>query len=354
MTVDLAALGWGADLAAAYAAHDHRGQVAGRVVRVDRGVCTVATAAGTVRASLGGEPLAAGARDAAALPCAGDWVVVRTWPDGRATVEAVLPRRTALIRASADRRSEGQVLAANLDAVAVVEPVEPAPDPVRIERLLALAFASGAAPLVVLSKADATRHIAGVVAEVAELAPGVPVHPVSATRGTGLDALRPYVAAGRTLGLVGASGAGKSSLVNALAGAAVMATRQLRRDDKGRHTTTYRALVPLAGGGAVLDTPGLRAVGLYGGPKGLAATFADVTALAARCRYADCSHEVEPGCAVRAALDDGLLPVRRYETWRALNREVAAEAARRDVRLTSQLRAEARRRTRDRRATHRP
>ncbi|MGW4295813.1 ribosome small subunit-dependent GTPase A [Micromonospora chersina] len=337
MTIDLTALGWDADRAAYLNPRADRRP--GRVARVDRGVCTVLRPEGPVRASLGGGVLAAAARDLTALPCAGDWVLLATWRDGPVTVETVLPRRTALIRRTAGKDASGQVLAANLDAAAVVEPVHPTPDAARIERLLSLAHESGAEPLVVLTKADLARDPAAVARQLADLAPGVPVLPVSAERGAGLEPLRRYVAPGRTLGLLGPSGAGKSSLVNALAGADVMRTQAIRRSDgKGRHTTTWRALVPIPGGGAVLDTPGVRAVGLLDGSAGLDLAFADIAELAAGCRYADCSHEAEPACAVRAALDSGELPVRRWENWRRLQREVAYESRRREVRLAAERR----------------
>ncbi|MGC4896028.1 ribosome small subunit-dependent GTPase A [Micromonospora sp. DT31] len=350
MTLDLTALGWDAD----WATHLRRrpGHRPGRVARVDRGVCTVLGPQGPVRASLGGAVLAAAARDLTALPCAGDWVLLATWPDGPVTVEAVLPRRTALVRRTAGKDAGGQVLAANLDVAAVVEPVHPEPDAARIERLLSLAHESGAEPLVVLTKTDLAADPAAVARQLADLAPGVAVLPVSAERGDGVAALRRHVAPGRTLGLLGPSGAGKSSLVNALAGAEVMRTQEIRRaDGKGRHTTTWRSLVPLPGGGVVLDTPGVRAVGLLDGVAGLDRTFADIAALATGCRYADCGHDGEPACAVRAALDDGELPARRWESWRKLQRELAFESRRREVRLAADRRGGWRR---GRRPTARP
>ncbi|WP_329011986.1 ribosome small subunit-dependent GTPase A [Micromonospora rifamycinica] len=337
MTIDLTALGLDAERAA-YARRrpDRR---PGRVARVDRGVCTVLGADGPVRASLGPAVLAAAARDLTALPCAGDWVLLARWPDGPVTVDAVLPRRTALIRRTAGKDASGQVLAANLDTAAVVEPVHPEPDAARIERLLSLAHESGARPLVVLTKVDLAADPLAVARQLAAVAPGVPVLPVSAERGTGLEPLRPLVAPGLTLALLGPSGAGKSSLVNALVGADVMATQAIRRSDgKGRHTTTWRALVPVPGGGAVLDTPGVRAVGLLDGHTGLDRAFLDIAELASGCRYADCGHTAEPACAVRAALETGELPARRWESWRRLQREVAFESGRRQSRLAAERR----------------
>jgi ribosome biogenesis GTPase len=334
MSHDLSRLGWDETLASAYRSFDRSDATPGRVLRSDRGVCTVLEATGVTRAGLGGGVLLQGARDPADLPCAGDWVVLRRWPDRRVTLECVLPRRTALIRRTSDKDSTGQVLAANMDTVAVVEPMDPEPDDARLERLLALAWESGAKPLVILTKSDTSTQPDAVARQLAELAPGVPVVPVSVRRGRGVEQVRAYAGAGRTLALLGRSGAGKSTLVNALAGTAVMPVQQIREaDGKGRHTTAYRSLVLLPGGGAVLDTPGIRGVGLLDTAEGLDRAFADVAALAARCRFGDCGHEAEPGCAVTAALADGSLAPRRLASWRKLHREVEVESARRSARL---------------------
>lgn len=354
MTFDITALGWTPALAAE-AARLGPGLTPGRVIRSDRGVATVLTAGGTVRASFAGSILATAVADPSCLPCAGDWALVRCWPDDRITTERLLPRRTAVIRRTADKDSTGQVLAANVDAVAVVEPVHPTPDVERIERLLAVAWASGARPLVVLTKADLAADPAALARQLAAVAPGVPVLPVSAQRPDGLAALRPWVAHGQTLGLVGPSGAGKSSLVNGLVGGLAMPTQAIRRaDGKGRHTTTWRALIPVPGGGAVLDTPGVRAVGLLTDDGGLARVFVDVADLVAACRFADCRHAVEPGCAVRAALESGELTPRRWESWQRLSREAAVESGRRDARLAADERTRWKRRHQQRRVRGRP
>jgi ribosome biogenesis GTPase len=329
----LASLGWDDAWAADYRPFDRRDAAPARVLRADRGVCTVFGADGVGRASIAGTALLHAAQDPAATPTVGDWVVVRRWPDRRATVELVLPRRTALIRRTSARDSFGQILAANMDAVAVVEPMHPTPDPPRIERLLAVAWESGARPVVLLSKCDVAADPAAVARQLADLAPGVRVLPVSARRPASLAAVRELVGPGHTLALLGRSGAGKSTLVNALAGTTVMPTQEIRRaDGKGRHTTAYRALVPVPGGGAVLDTPGLRGVGLLDATDGLDQAFADVVALAASCRFADCAHDDEPGCAVTAALATGELSARRLQSWRKLRREAAVESGRRSAR----------------------
>ena len=336
MSQDLSRLGWDDFFASSYRRFDRSDATPARVLRADRGFCTVLGEAGVLRASLSGSVLLGAANDPVNLPCAGDWVVIRRWPDRRLTLEAVLPRRTALIRRTSDKDATGQLLAANMDTIAVVEPIHPEPDDARIERLLALAWESGAKPLLILSKSDTSADPQAVARQIAELAPGVPVVPVSVRGTQGVDALHAYVGQGRTLALLGRSGAGKSTLVNALAGAAVMPVQAIRdADGKGRHTTVYRNLVPLPGGGAVLDTPGIRGVGLLDTESGLDRAFADVAELAGRCRFDDCHHESEPGCAVQAALADGTLPPRRLASWRKLHREVAVESRRRSVRLAT-------------------
>jgi len=211
--------------------------------------------------------------------------------------------------------------------------MHPAPDAGRVERLLSLAADSGAAPVVVLTKADTAADPAAIARQIGLLAPGVPVLPVSVYGGDGLAAVRALAAPGRTLALLGRSGAGKSTLVNALAGAEVMGVRAIRADGKGRHTTAYRSLVLLPGGGAVLDTPGIRGVGLLDTDDGLDRTFADLADLAATCRFADCRHDAEPGCAITAALAEGSVTARRLASWRKLRGEVEAESARQTLRL---------------------
>ena len=334
MSPDLSQLGWDDSFASAYRPIGRSDSAPARVLRADRGVCTVLGADGVGRASLGGSVLITAAGDPAQLPCAGDWVVTRRWPDRRVTIECVLPRRTALIRRTSDKDASGQVLAANMDIVAVVEPMHPDPDDARVERLLALAWESGAQPVVVLSKADTARRPEAVARQLQELAPGVRVLPVSVQRGDGLAELRELAGPGHTLALLGRSGAGKSTLVNALAGTTVMPVQEIRRaDGKGKHTTAYRNMVLVPGGGAVIDTPGIRGVGLLDTAEGLDKAFADVTRLARQCRFRDCRHESEPACAVVAALDDGTLPVRRLESFRKLHREVEVESARQAARL---------------------
>jgi len=334
MSADLSQLGWDDSRAAAFRPLDRSDSAPGRVLRADRGICTVLAADGVTRASIGGSVLINAAGDPARLPCAGDWVVIRHWPDRRTTIECLLPRHTTLIRRTSDKDATGQVLAANMDTVAVVEPIHPEPDDARIERLLALAWESGAQPVVILSKADTAARPGEIKRQLQDLAPGVRVIVVSVQRVSGLEEVRELVPPGQTLALVGRSGAGKSTLVNALSGTTVMPVQEIRRaDGKGRHTTAYRNLVLIPGGGAVIDTPGLRGVGLLDTAQGLAKAFADVTELAGKCKFRDCHHEAEPGCAVVAALTAGTLPGRRLESFRKLQREVEVETARQSARI---------------------
>lgn len=333
--ISLADLGWDDSFAAAFAAYDEH-CLPGRVLRVDRGASTVLTEAGTQRASAAGELLAAMADDPANGPCTGDWCAVRDWPDGPTTIEAILPRRAAVTRADVRGRSRGQVLAANVDVVGVVVPLHPDPSLAKMERLLTLAWESGAVPLVLLTKSDLVADADLVAEDVAAAAPGVRVLCCSTVTGRGLDELRGALGPAGTLALVGSSGAGKSSLVNELVGAEVLETKTIRDDGKGRHTSVRRELVVLPGGGAVIDTPGLRGVGLVDADAGVAATFADVEALVEDCRFSDCGHVSEPGCAVIAAVAAGTLPHRRLESWRKLQREMAWMAMRTDARLRSE------------------
>ncbi len=293
----------------------------GRVARVDRGRLTVLTADGELRV----HPAPAVLEDTG--PAVGDWVALR----GELAV-AVLPRRTAFTRVVAGRTSAEQVVAANLDLVLVVDALTTAPRLRRVERYLAVAWGSGATPVVVLTKADLCDDVPAALAAVAEDAVGVDVLAVSSVTGEGLAAVRALLGPGRTAAMVGPSGVGKSSLANALAGTAVAATRGIRETDgRGRHTTTARELHRLPGGGLLVDTPGMRELGLVD-DAGVDTAYADVTELAAACRFRDCAHRTEPGCAVAAAIEDGRLDPARYTAWRKLQAEAHRQALRSDAR----------------------
>ncbi|MFF6864840.1 MULTISPECIES: ribosome small subunit-dependent GTPase A [Streptomyces] len=339
----LAAHGWDEDWADAFAQYAAQGLLPGRVVRVDRGQCDVVTADGVVRA----DTAFVTPHDPLRVVCTGDWVAVD--PEGGTPryVRTYLPRRTAFVRSTSSKRSEGQILAANVDHAIVAVSLAAELDLARIERFLALAWESGAQPLVVLTKADLVPDpvtLAYLVQDVETAAPGVPVLSVSAEQGEGLDVLAAVVS-GSTAVLLGQSGAGKSTLANALLGEDVMGIQAVRDvDGKGRHTTTTRNLLALPGGGVLIDTPGLRGVGLFDAGSGVGQVFAEIEELAEGCRFHDCAHESEPGCAVLAAIDGGELPGRRLESYRKLMRENQRIVAKTDARLRAEIRKEFKRR----------
>ncbi|MEV0229413.1 ribosome small subunit-dependent GTPase A [Nonomuraea sp. NPDC050786] len=342
MSYDLSLLGW-TDLRAAELPAD---TVPARVARVDRGAAEVIAADGQHHVKYGARVRRASAADPVALPCVGDWAALRWLPEGRYELDEVLPRTTAFIRGGVSRDSvgglsgdgQGQVLAANVDIVFVAEPSMHSTDFAdlgRIERLVALAWESGGTPVVLVTKSDLFENgLDDLLADVRVAAPGVDVHAVSSLHGDGVPLVADYLGGSRTAVILGPSGAGKSTLVNALAGDQVMETQQVRAaDGRGRHTTVHRELIPLPGGGLIIDTPGIRRIGLYDIGDGVDLVFSDIEALASRCRFADCGHSSEPGCAVLAALESGELPERRLESWRKLQREAAWMASRTDARL---------------------
>ena len=317
---DLGELGWSADLADTL----EPGLVPGRVIAVHRGAFDVRTAQGTVRAHLPGRLLHEGADVAT-----GDWVGL-----AGAQIRSVLTRRSAIVRNAAGRATIAQTLAANVDLALVVSSLGPELEPRRIERYLVTIWESGAIPEIVLTKADRLDDPWPLVAEVEAVAVGVPVHVVSAVTGQGCDALRARLQPGVTAVLLGSSGVGKSTLVNRFAGRELMAVKETRvDDDEGRHTTTHRELILLPGGGILIDTPGLRELQLWDGSGGLDETFADVDELAGSCRFNDCTHVREPGCAVIGAVESGALPAERLQSWHMLQRELRSIAIRHDARL---------------------
>ncbi|MGW0181830.1 ribosome small subunit-dependent GTPase A [Nocardia sp. NPDC003345] len=315
--------GWTAAVATRYLPHLEAGCVPARIVRMDRGECDVVTPTGPARATC------PRADSAVSGLCTGDWVSL----DARSQVRALLPRRSAITRSSASGRSESQILAANVDTVLICTAADGDVDLGRIERMLALVWEGGAQPVVVLTKADAAEHLP--LDEVRAVAPGATVLAISAETGAGLDVLTAVLDG--TVALLGPSGAGKSTLANALLGADIFATNQVRAaDGKGRHTTVHRELRPLPGGGTLIDTPGLRGVGVWDAAEGIGRTFSDITELAARCRFGDCSHDSEPGCAVREAVDAEMISARRLDNYRKLARENAWMEARTDKRLRAE------------------
>lgn len=331
---DLSQLGFGPFFEAQLQPSDSRAPIVARIAAEHRGSYEVWAPSGAGPAQLAGRLRA----DEADAPGVGDWVVLRDLPapDGTTVIDRVLERRTVFTRGAAGREAREQVVAANVDLVFVVCGLDEDFNLRRIERYLARIWASGAQPAVILNKADLCDDVAARVAEVEGRAVGVPIQVTSAARSEGIDAVRAGILPGMTVALVGSSGAGKSTLVNALLGEARMATGEVRDSDgRGRHVTTHRQLVLLPGGGVLLDTPGMRELQLADA-DGLEAVFGEIAALAARCRYRDCRHDTEPGCAVKEAVGSGELAGERLEHFRKLEREAHANELRRDEHMRRQ------------------
>ncbi|HEV3364206.1 MAG TPA: ribosome small subunit-dependent GTPase A, partial [Acidimicrobiia bacterium] len=297
----LAALGWDEGWASALAELGDPTLLPGRVSRVDRGLCTVMTGEAVVRV----------VAERGVEVAVGDWVAVGPVPatGDRPRIAAVLPRRCVFRRAADTRGKAQQIVAANIDTVLLCDALDGHLSLRHLERYLALAWQSGATPVVLITKSDAASAagVAEAVESVKSVADGVSVVVVSSTTGEGIRDLAPYLVPGRTVALLGLSGAGKSTLVNLLAGADLLATGAVRSDGKGRHTTTHRQLVVLPGGGLLIDTPGMRALSVVGAGEGVEQAFQDVEALARGCEYGNCAHTGERGCALAAALSDGRL-----------------------------------------------
>ena len=302
-----------------------------RIAAEHRGAYEVRSQAGSGRAQLAGR-LRLGL-EATGAPGVGDWVIVREAPapDRATVIERVLDRRTVFTRGAAGREARAQVVAANVDMVFAVCGLDADFNVRRIERYLARIWASGAQPTVILNKADVCANPWARVAEVERHAVGVPVQVLSALHSEGVDAVRDTIRDGMTVAVLGSSGAGKSTLVNALLGEQRMRTGEVRASDgRGCHVTTHRQLVLLPGGGLLLDTPGMRELQLLD-DEGIDTVFEDITELAARCRFLDCRHDTEPGCAVRDAVQSGALDADRFEHYRKLEHEAQANELRHDV-----------------------
>ena len=332
--MDLHVLGWNAHWRDLFEPNVSLSLLPGRVVVEHRGAYRVETEHGERVAVLAGRLRHVAGRRSD-LPAVGDFVAVRLNDAGPTVIETVLPRRTALTRRAAGERAEDQVIAANIDTIFVMAGLDHDFNIRRIERYLAAVWESGASPVVLLNKADLYKDVGKQIGDLRAVAIGVDVHVVSALTAAGVDALAGYWREGLTVGFVGSSGVGKSTLLNCLLGRDAQTTAAVRGgDSRGRHTTTHRELFVLPGGGLVIDTPGLRELQLWDvGASALETTFADVEELAAGCRFGDCTHVHEPGCAVLGAVESGELPSERLHSWRKLQRELRAIAMRHDIRL---------------------
>jgi ribosome biogenesis GTPase len=351
LSFDLTALGWSPSREREFELYAADALAPARVAAQHRGGYAVYAAWGERPAEVAGR-LRHAAASPVDLPAVGDWVAVADGPDASAaTIHAVLERQTVFLRKAAGEESVEQVVAANVEVVLLVSAFGDDLNLRRIERYLAAGWESGAQPVVVLNKSDLAENLEAEVAEVEAIAFGVPVHIASCLDGTGVDALEAYFSGNRTVALLGSSGVGKSSLLNRLLGWERQETQGLRGDGKGRHTTTHRELVPLEGGGLVLDTPGMRELALWDSAGGVDETFSDVAELAAQCRFADCAHETEPGCAVLAALEDGTLTPERFQSYRKLLRELQHLELKTDGRAKSEQRKARRRFARSLRKT---
>jgi ribosome biogenesis GTPase len=308
-----------------------------RVIAPHGGLLEVATASGELLASLSGKLRLAADGGEGLRPAVGDWVILDARPaEGTATIRSILPRRTKLSRKSPGRAAAEQVLAANVDTAFLVTAMTRDLQPRRLERYLAVASEGGVAPVVVLTKSDLHEDAEAIREAIQAVAAGAPVHAVSSLTGAGLAALDAYFEGNRTVVLLGSSGVGKSTLINRFLDRETQAVQGLREDGKGRHTTTHRELFVRPGGGLVIDTPGMRELGLWDAGEGLGDLFGDLEEIAARCRFRDCSHAGEPGCAVEEARRAGVIEAGRVESFQKLRREAAHMERQRDERAKAE------------------
>ena len=344
--MNLSDLGWNDFFGQAFEKYRASGWQAVRVTAEHKELYAVVGVEGEAPAEVSGK-LRHQAISRADFPAVGDWVAAAVRPgEQRATIMAVLPRQTSFSRRAVlaggpkygPGKTDEQVLAANVDTVFLVSGLDADFNPRRIERFLSVAWDSGASPVIVLNKADICADVDACLDQIEPLALGTPIHAVSAAADQGLEVLRAHLAPGRTVALLGSSGVGKSTIINWLLGEERLDTGGVRLDDsRGRHTTTHRELILLPGGGLVVDTPGMREIQMWGDEAALGKSFADVEQLMAKCRFSDCGHDSEPGCAITAALADGRLDSARYSNYLKLQKEAFNLALRKDQKAARQV-----------------
>lgn len=329
--MDLTALGWNASRAAEFEPHAAKGRLPARVTLEHQHIYRVHTGEADILATVAGgmRYKAAGRHE---FPSVGDWVAIKPpAPGHRAVIQAILARTSKFSRKVAGDVTTEQIVAANIDTVLIVMGLDGDYSVRRVERYLITTWDGGAEPVVVLNKTDVCEDVSGAIADVLVVAAGVPIVALSTKYDPDLACLDPYLAPGRTVALLGSSGVGKSTIVNRLVGHDLQRTRAVREhDQRGRHTTTHRELIVLPGGALLIDTPGLRELQLWEGESGMSATFEDIEALAPDCRFGDCLHDTEPGCAVKRAAEEGTLDAGRLESYRQLQRERRWTASRID------------------------
>ncbi|WP_442601647.1 ribosome small subunit-dependent GTPase A [Paenibacillus sp. KN14-4R] len=325
MTINtLQTLGWSSFFNQSGTHYINEGYTFGRVALEHKHMYRLYTEQGDLLAEVTGKMrhLADGRED---YPAVGDWVAITTrQEEGRASIHGILTRKSKFSRKAAGSNPQEQIVAANVDTIFLVNALNNDFNIRRLERYLILAWESGAQPVIVLSKSDLCNDIESKITAVESVAIGVPIHVISSLIDEGMDQLAPYLEVGQTVALLGSSGAGKSSIVNRLSGQIMMEVQDVREDDdRGRHTTTHRELVMLPNGSMIIDTPGMRELGMWDGESGIQEAFEDIEELASQCRFSDCLHKKEPGCAIRAAIQSGTITKERYNSYLKLQREIA-------------------------------